>query len=181
MIANMGIRDGSLTFQGFYKDGQFMFYEAGYRLGGSQAYVLTEYENGANVLYYMVNYALTGRMSACDLSSIENARFQYPACNYYVVLKAGVIDHIEGISEVEDMPEVLNVTQLCYPGDEIKENNEVGRAIYRLHIVGTDAENLAHTLVTISETLRIMSTMGEEMQIEHLQYDRCLAAIKDSI
>lgn len=181
LIANMGIRDGSLTFQGFYKDGQFMFYEAGYRLGGSQAYVLTEFENGANVLHYMINYALTGRMSNQSLSSIENACFPYPACNYYVVLKAGVIDYIDGIDEVENMPNVLNVTQLCFPGDEIKETNEVGRAIYRLHVVGTDAESLAQTLVTISNTLKIISTKGEEMQIEHLQYDRCLSAIKDSI
>ena len=181
MIAKMGIRNGSLTFQGFYKDGKFMFYEAGYRLGGSQAYVLTEYENGANFLHSMINYALTGIMSDQNLSTVENACFHYPACNYYVVLKAGVIDYVDGIDVVENLPEVLNVTQLCFPGDEIKETNEVGRAIYRLHVVGTDAANLAHTLVTISSTLRIMSTEGEEMQIEHLQYDRCLSAIEDSI
>ena len=181
MITNMGLRNGSITFQGFYKNGQYMFYEAGYRLGGSQAYVFTEYENGANVLHYLINYVLVGRMSDDNLSMLENARFPYPACNYYVVLKAGVIDHIDGIEVVENMPEVLNVTQLCYPGDEIHETNEVGRAIYRLHVVGKNIEELAKTLVTISDTLKIMSTEGEEMQIEHLQYDRCLSAIKDSI
>lgn len=181
MIANMGIRDGSLTFQGFYKDGEFLFYEAGYRLGGSQAYVLTEYENGANVLHYMINYALTGKMSNQNLSMIENACFHYPACNYYVVLKAGVIDHIDGIDEVEKLPGVLNITQLCFPGDEIKETNELSRAIFRLHVVGASAEILAQTLVTISSTLKIVSTRGEEMQIEHLQFDRCLSAIEDSI
>ena len=181
MIKNMGLRNGSMTLQGFYKDGKFMFYEAGFRLGGSQAYVLTEYENGANVLHYMINYALTGQMSDAQISEIENARFPYPACNYYVVLKAGIIDHIEGIDIVQGMPEVLNVTQLCYPGDEICETNEVGRAIYRLHVVGDTAEKLAETLVKISETLKIISTRGEEMQIEHLQYERCITTINDSI
>lgn len=181
MIKNMGLRNGSMTLQGFYKDGKFMFYEAGFRLGGSQAYVLTEYENGANVLHYMINYALTGQMSDAQISKIENARFPYPACNYYVVLKAGIIDHIEGIDIVQGMPEVLNVTQLCYPGDEICETNEVGRAIYRLHVVGDTAEKLAETLVKISETLKIISTRGEEMQIEHLQYERCITTINNSI
>ncbi|MBR6937670.1 MAG: hypothetical protein IKH63_08920 [Prevotella sp.] len=181
MIQNMGLRNGSLTLQGFYKDGHFMFYEAGYRLGGSQAYILTEYENGANVLHYMINYALTGQMSEKDITKIENARFPYPACNYYVVLKAGIIDHIEGIDVVEKMSEVLNVTQLCNPGDEIRETNEIGRAIFRLHVVGETAEKLAEALVKISDTLKIVSTTGEEMQIEHLQYDRCISAIKDSI
>ena len=181
MIKNMGLRNGSLTLQGFYKDGLFMFYEAGYRLGGSQAYVLTEYENGANVLHYMINYALTGQMSEKDITKIENARFPYPACNYYVVLKAGIIDHIEGLDDVEKMPEVLNVTQLRFSGDEILETNENDRAIFRLHVVGETAEKLAETLVKISDTLKIVSTTGEEMQIEHLQYDRCILAIKDSI
>ena len=121
------------------------------------------------------------QMSDAQISKIENARFPYPACNYYVVLKAGIIDHIEGIDIVQGMPEVLNVTQLCYPGDEICETNEVGRAIYRLHVVGDTAENLAETLVKISETLKIISTRGEEMQIEHLQYERCITTINNSI
>ena len=158
-----------------------MFYEAGYRLGGSQAYVLTEYENGANVLHYMINYALTGQMSEKDITKIENARFPYPACNYYVVLKAGIIDHIEGLDDVEKMHEMLNVTQFRFSGDEILETNENDRAIFRLHVVGETAEKLAETLVKISDTLKIVSTTGEEMQIEHLQYDRCILAIKDSI
>lgn len=181
MIENMGLRNGSLTLQGFYKDGNFMFYEAGYRLGGSQAYILTEYENGANVLHYMINYALIGQMSEKDITKVENARFPYPACNYYVVLKAGIINHIEGLEDVEKMPEVLNVTQLRFPGDEILETNENDRAIFRLHVVGETPEKLAEALVKISNTLRIVSTTGEEMQIEHLQYDRCISAIKDSI
>ena len=181
MIKNMGLRNGSMTLQGFYKDGNFMFYEAGFRLGGSQAYVLTEYENGANVLHYLINYVLTGQMSDAQISKIENARFPFPACNYYVVLKAGIIDHIEGIDDVREMQEVLNVTQLCYPGDEIHETNEVGRAVFRLHVVSNTPEKLAEVLVKISDTLKIISTTGEEMQIEHLQYERCIEAIKNSI
>lgn len=181
MIKNMGLQNGSMTLQGFFKDGEFMFYEAGFRLGGSQAYILTEFENGANVLHYMINYALTGKMSDFQISKIENARFPFPACNYYMVLKAGIIDHIEGLDKIQEMPEVLNITQLCFPGDEICETNEVGRAIFRLHIVCYTVEKLAETLVKISETLRIVSTTGEEMQIEHLQYERCINSIKNSI
>lgn len=181
MLHDMGLMNGTINLQGFYKDGKFYFYEAGYRMGGAQAYILTEYMNGANVLHYMINYVLTGSMCDQRVSRIENSHFPYPCCNYYVELKAGTIDHIEGIDEVERMPGVLNVTQMCHVGDIILETNEIGRAIYRIHVVGESMENLAQRLVNISQTLRIMSTEGEEMQIEPLEYKRCLDTIQSTI
>lgn len=181
MLHEMGLMNGTINLQGFYKDGRFFFYEAGYRMGGAQAYILTEYMNGANVLHYMINYVLTGEMCDQQIAGIEDAHFPYPCCNYYVELKAGTIDHIDGIDEVERMPGVLNITQMCHEGDVILETNEIGRAIYRIHVVGEDMESLAQRLVDISRTLRIWSTKGEEMQIEHLEFDRCLQTINNKI
>ena len=180
-LKKMGLRNGTINLQGFYTNNRFMFYEAGYRMGGAQAYIITEYMNGANALKYMINYVLTGK--ACDesISDIENAEFQYPACNYYVELKAGVIGHIDGLETVKAIPGVLNITQMCYPGDEILENNQIGRAVFRIHVVGEDSETLAQRLVNISRTLRILSIKGEEMQIEHLEFDRCLTAIQNNM
>ena len=181
MFRKMGLKNGTINLQGFYKDKKFFFYEAGYRMGGAQAYILTEYMNGCNVLNYMINYVLSGSMSEERLAEKEDAHFPYPCCNYYVELKAGTIDHIEGINEVEAMAGVLNVTQMCHEGDVILETNEIGRAIYRIHVVGDSMENLAQRLVDISRTLRIMSTEGYEMQIEPLKYERCLETIKNNV
>lgn len=181
MFRKMGLKNGTINLQGFYKDGKFFFYEAGYRMGGAQAYILTEYMNGCNVLNYMINYVLTGSMSEERLAEKEDAHFPFPCCNYYVELKAGTINHIEGIDEVEAMRGVLNVTQMCHEGDVILETNEIGRAIYRIHVVGDSMEDLAQNLVDISRTLRIMSTEGYEMQIEPLTYERCLETIKRNV
>lgn len=181
MFRKMGLKNGTINLQGFYKDGKFYFYEAGYRMGGAQAYILTEYMNGCNVLNYMINYVLTGKMSEERLADREDAHFPYPCCNYYMELKAGTIDHVEGMEEAETMPGVLNVTQMCHEGDVILETNEIGRAIYRIHVVGENDENLAQRLVDISRTIKVMSTDGYEMQIEPLEYKRCLDTIKDNI
>ena len=61
------------------------------------------------------------------------------------------------------------------------ETNEIGRAIYRIHVVGENEENLAQRLADISKTLRIVAKEGYEMQIEPLTYDRCLETIKDNV
>lgn len=177
MINGLGLKNGTLTLQGFYKDGEFCFFEAGFRMGGAQAYILTDYNWGANSLKYMINYALTGSMSDDDISLIENARFRYPSCNYYVVLNSGRIEKIEGIDKIKELPYVLNVTQMCNVGDDIHNTNALDRIGFRIHVSSNSMEDLARNLVLISSTLKIYSDKGEDMQMEHLQYERCLTAI----
>ena len=179
MIAGLGLKNGTLTLQGFYKNEEFFFFEAGYRMGGAQAYVLTEYNNGANVLEYMINYALIGRMNDTPVSRIENVHFKYPCCNYYVVLNSGTIAKVDGLDEVSKMRGVLNITQMSKIGDVIEDTNALERVAYRIHVVGNNTEDLANILVSISHTLQIYSSQGEEMQMEPLSYDRCIQAITE--
>lgn len=173
----MDVRDGVMTLQSFYHNGRFYVFEAGFRMGGAQNYILTNYQSGANSLEYMINYALTGSMNDTPITEIDNARFRHPCCNYYVGLKAGVIAHMGGVKEVEQLDGVLNVTIMCHEGEEILETNALERVCLRIHVVGETPEKLAENLVRISDTLKIVSTEGDEMQIEHLTYERCLDAI----
>ena len=177
MFRAMEVRDGVMTLQSFYKNGRFYVFEAGFRMGGAQNYILTEYQSGTNSLAYMINYALTGSMSDTPITERDNARFRHPCCNYYVGLKAGVIAKMGGLEEVRRLEGVLNVTEMCHEGEEIFETNALERICLRIHVVGETPEKLAENLVRISDTLKIMSTEGVEMQIEPLTYERCLDAI----
>lgn len=177
MFDAIGVQNGVMTLQSFYKNGRFYIFEAGFRMGGAQNYIFSEYQNGTNSLEYMINYALTGKMSDIDISEADNARFRHPCCNYYVGLKAGTIEKMGGVDEVRAMNGVLNVTIMCSEGTEVLETNALERICLRIHVVGETPEKLAENLVEISKTLRIMSTEGNEMQIEPLEYNRCLAAI----
>ncbi len=80
---------------------------------------------------------------------------------------------------MENMKNVLNVTKMFNIGDEILDTNALERVCMRLHVYGETAEELAQALENISATLQILDQNGNEMQIEHLKYDRCLAAIKE--
>lgn len=176
----MDVRDGVMTLQSFYKNGQFYVFEAGFRMGGAQNYILTDYQWGANSLKYMINYALTGSMNDTPIIDIDNARFRHPCCNYYVGLKAGIIAQMGGVKEVEQLDGVLNVTVMAHEGEEILETNALERICLRIHVVGETPEHLAQNLVKISQTLKIVSTTGEDMQLEPLSYERCLKAIHNA-
>ena len=173
----MDVRDGVMTLQSFYRNGQFYVFEAGFRMGGAQNYIFSEYQNGNNSLNYMINYALTGSMNDSPIVETDNARFRHPCCNYYVGLKAGVIAKMGGVSEAEKLPGVLNITVMAHEGEQILDTNALERICLRIHVVGETPEMLAENLVRISKTLDIRSTQGEEMQLEPLTFDRCLAAI----
>ena len=177
MIKGLGLENGTLTLQGFYKDGIFNFFEAGYRMGGAQAYIFTEYMWSANSLKYMINYALTGSMADYRVSEREDARFKSPCCNYYIALKHGIIDHVEGLNNVNNMDCVLNITEMVKSGDVIEDTNALDRIGYRIHVIGKSPEDLAKNLVRISNTIKVISTTGIEMQMEPLKYERCLDVI----
>lgn len=178
MFSEIGLKNGLIMLQGFVDDqGQFYFFESGYRMGGEQFYILTEYQWGLNSLEMMINYALTGKMSEEKISKKDNAMFRHPCCNYYVCLKAGTIKEMNGIEQVEKMPEVLNVTVMSKVGEFIPDTNALERCCLRIHVVGENPQKLAKALEKISQTLQIISTDGEEMQLEHLTYERCLKAI----
>jgi len=179
MFKSIGLRNGIIMLQGFDIDGEFKFFESGYRMGGEQMYIFTDHQNGVNSLECMINYALTGSMADFKIADKDNARFKWPCCNYYVPLKAGIITRVEGLEEVEAMENVLNNTRMFNIGDEILDTNALERVCMRLHVYGKTAEELAHALVKISATLRIYDQNDNEMQIEHLEYDRCLKAIKE--
>ncbi len=174
------VNNGVMTLQSFYKNGRFYIFEAGFRMGGAQNYILSEYQNGTNSLNYMINYALTGSMSDISIVEKDNAKFRHPCCNYYVGLKAGTIAKMGGVEEVKKMDSVLNVTVMAKEGEEILETNALERICLRIHVVGETPEKLATALVDISKTLKIVSTEGNEMQIEPLTYERCLKAIGET-
>ena len=177
MFRAMNVNNGVMTLQSFYRNGKFYVFEAGFRMGGAQNYILTDYQWGINSLECMINYALTGSMNDTPIIDVDNARFRHPCCNYYVGLKAGTIAKMGGVSEVEQLDGVLNVTVMCREGEEILETTALERICLRIHVVGETPEKLAETLVKISQTLNILSTEGEEMQLEPLTYERCLQAI----
>lgn len=179
MFQSIGLQNGIVMLQGFDIDGEFKFFESGFRMGGEQMYVFTDHQNNINSLELMINYALTGKMADFNVCDRDNARFKWPCCNYYIPLKAGIITEVRGLEQVEAMENVLNVTKMYELGDEILDTNALERVCMRLHVYGKTAEELAEALVKISATLEILDQNGNEMQIEHLQYDRCLNAIQD--
>lgn len=180
MIKELGIEYGPVMFQGFIKEGKFLFYESGLRMGGEQYYVFTREMYGISMLDLMIEYSITGKMESANGVDLETYAFDKSCCNYYITLKSGRIKEIEGIDAVRNMPQVLQVASFHAKGDVIDETNSLDRVIYRLHVMDDTKEKMAATLETISNMLRIVSDTDQEMQIETLTYDRAYEMLCNS-
>ena len=129
----------------------------------------------------MLNYAMTGSMADHRIADTDDARFPYPCCNYYVGLKSGVIGRMDNVEEARQLPGVLNITVMSRVGDTVQDTNALERICLRIHVVGKDAEDLAKNVERISQTLSIVSSDGEDMQLEPMTYERCLEAVRGSV
>lgn len=170
-IKAMGIKNGIIMFQGFEDNGKFYFHESGLRMGGEQFYVFTQKLNNISALDLMIEFSLTGKMQSNSAIEKDNYNFSQYCCNYYVALKQGTISKIEGVEEVNKMPQVLQNVQFKNIGDKILSTTSLDRVIFRIHVMDKTKEGFAKALCKISNTLKIYDENGNEMQLEPLTYD----------
>ena len=167
-------------FQGFEEDGKLYFHESGLRLGGEQFYVFAEKLNGISSLELMIEFALTGKMTLYDVKTQDNYKFSKYCCNYYVPLKPGKICKIEGVDEINAMPQLLQNRQFKEVGDVISDTSSLDRVIFRLHVMDDTKDAFAKTLCKISDTIQILDEDGNDMQLQHLDYDTVMGMIEDA-
>ena len=180
MVEALGVKYGNLMFQGFEENGKLYFHESGLRMGGEQFYLFAEKLNGISSLELMIEFALTGKMTLYDAKKQDNYNFSKYCCNYYIPLKAGTISKIEGLDEVNAMPQVLQNKQFKFVGDKISDTSSLDRVIFRIHVMDDTKEAFAKTLCKISDTIKIFDDQGNEMQLQKLEYDAVMEIIEDA-
>ena len=180
LIQALGIKYGNVMFQGFEENGKLYFHESGLRMGGEQFYVFAERLNGISSLELMIEFALTGKMTKYDVKTQDNYKFSKYCCNYYIPLKPGRISRIEGVDEINAMPQLLQNRQFKFIGDEISSTSSLDRVIFRLHVMDDTKEEFARTLCKISDTVKILDENGNDMQLQKLEYEAVMEMIDDA-
>lgn len=178
MLRGVGLRNAFLSLQGFVTDSGFVFHESGLRMGGGQSYLFTDAINGISALDMMIEFSLTGKMKSVKAREKDNPCFSKACANYYISLREGKIASIEGVKEVNAMPQVLQNKQFKFVGDEIMPSNSLDPVIFRIHVMDDTKEQLAKAISDISHTVHVLDENGSEMQLEIVSYDRALDIIE---
>lgn len=168
MFKGLGLQNGVLYIQSFYEDGNFYFYEMGYRLGGGQSYQVISHINGVNHLEMLIDFSLTGKMCNEELKKKISPRFNKKGFIFILLIKPGKIQSIRGLDKIRKLKEVVNIMQAYEEGDYISEKavNTTQQVFGRIHLVADSDEASINSIEYIKKELVITSDKGESMLID---------------
>lgn len=177
MFNDIGIKNGVLMLSAFFEDGNFYFYDVGFRLQGEAPNLLIEAVNGFDQKEMLINFALTGSEGKFDLKTVDSPYFHGKwAATLWFLLKKGVIKKIEGLSEtVDDQRVIAKVQRLC-EGDSIPAEwiGTEKQVLARLYIVADSKLQLAETLEKYIHKVKVFDLNDNEILLQGFDVKKAL-------
>ena len=165
MYIKAGLRNGVLAVQ-FFTDGQeFYIMEMGHRLSGGQHYTYTMAENGISALEQLIHYAVTGRMADYSIAERDNARFKHVYCHLFILGKEARIARFDGLDYLEQLPEVMHISQMKNVGDMIGRDGTSDQKVVGVHLRVNDIAHLKKVMEDIKRHFHFYDAEGNDLTI----------------
>ncbi len=168
MFKSIGMQNGMVFIQTFIEDGEFIFYEMGYRLTGSLEYKILDVIGGLNPLKMMIKYAVSGDMGSGEILKNFNPNFNNFACNITLLGKPGQIGNITGIDKVKNIPGVIDAFPSYKEGDTIPESaiGTLMQVVARVFAIAKSKDGLSELMKQIHEEIQVTSIDGSNMLLD---------------
>lgn len=173
MLKNIGMRNGVLFIQSLVCEGEFIFYETGFRLNGCQEFRIIKNAEGVDILELLINYALTGKMSDTDLKDKIDPAFSKPHCNVTFLVKPGEIGSVHGIEDIRKIPGVIAVHQMLHAGDIIRQEYKgtLHQVVMRVFAYADTKTELKEKINEITRKIAVLNAEGNDMLLEGFTED----------
>lgn len=171
-MKEVGLNAGVFFLEGAVYEGNFKFWECGFRLCGAQQGILTNAICGVDCENQLIDFAITGKMPV-DESMREDPNFygKY-GCNLLLFSRPGRICEYIGLDYLSHLDYVVNLTVLFNEGHTI-HNDDVGtlnQNVIRLHLTSdTKMEMISH-IRHIFDTVKILDGDGNNLLLESVDY-----------
>lgn len=166
MIKGLGLNNGSIFFQCFVdSEGVVRTYEPGYRLNGAQEHIIISKVSDIDAKELYLNLAISGKVANKDLQGLSNPKPNQIACKLSPLIKTGRIDNIEGLEEIEKLPDVISVNPSYVPGDVVDGEGTLKQIVCRIFVVSKNKKALIDTINNIYSLLKVENQNGEDMLI----------------
>ncbi len=163
--------NGILGVQGFACQGKLMFFEMGYRLGGTSQFRYTYANNGINNMEMLIAHSLTGSMDYYPLS-LDNAMFSKPCCTLTFRSKPGTIAQILGVEETRKLKGCICLEAHYAEGETVKKTNSLAEMVFWVFLYAEDETKLRELIRKVKGALKVLDSNGEEMLISTFDENR---------
>lgn len=166
MLHKEKLDNGVLFMQAFVDNGNFYFYEMGYRLSGGRHYVFTKEENNISAIEELVNFALSGKMGDMQTAERDSADFSAIYSQVSILCKSDAIHKFKGIDYLQKSPNVIDYMINYKEGDEIGQQGTTQQIAARIHIKAKDIQELKSVVRAIGDNFKVLNKAGENLIID---------------
>ena len=168
-LSEVGVKNGMLFIQAFWKDEQCYIYDIGYRLTGTQEYNLISNICGYNPLEMLVDFSLTGHMGTTNIEGRINPFFYgKKAAIVTFLMRPGTISAFKGIETVEKIDGVIKFV-LNHEVGETVPCSALGTLVQvaaRAFVIAPSFEELHGIVCQVRKSFSVIGENGEALDIK---------------
>lgn len=173
MIRDLGIQNGPIFMQGFYKEGQFYFFDPGLRFPGVEFERIYKKVWQIDMAELLIQYALKGRFPKGTTIPQNGAKLNGNiGVVLFPVLSGGRIKTIKGLDEYRSKPQVVSCLTRYEEGDEIGWTFDVNQRYAEIDILGNSLSEVKNIINSFYTEVQIEGDDGKSLFFDNFQTDR---------
>ncbi len=173
MIRDIGVKDGYMFFSSFWTPRGFVFFEMGQRMCGGHTYAFFPKEGRTNNLDLYILHAVTGSTKCLQFDEAKACNQHTVTINVYA--NAGTVRTIEGIAEIEKMPDCALALQYGHIGQVCEDDKAILAKLGMFIFTNPDPKALSRDVRQLYEVLKITGENGEDMIFDRIDPDAIAA------
>ena len=164
MIKNIGIKNGPLSFTGFFDNGLFRFFDPSFRMGGGQEWSIIKNITGVDISKCLTNFAITGSMGFVEnLRKLDHGFASKHAAALQLLIKPGTIRKIHGVDNALMLKSVVSHHISHTIGDTISGIGTSDSVFMRVLLVGDSKEKLLNDQLQIEKTIKVLDKKNKNL------------------
>ena len=161
LLKSLKIQNGYIFISGFDNDGDFIFFETGFRLCGGHLYEYFKEKGQVNNLDIFIYHALCGSTENVQCSDKVNEKLKCVNINIYA--KAGTIGAIEGIEEIQKMEDCRLTLVTGLVGQVCHDDKAILDKIAMYYFCNEDPKRLQEDVEKAYTLMKVTDTSGNDM------------------
>ena len=173
MIHALGIQNGPIFMQGFYKDGQFYFFDPGLRFPGVEFERIYKDVFGVDLAKLLIQFAFTGSFPQGTILPQNGANLNGRiGVVFFPTLNEGKIKKIVGLDRFCKDARVVSCLTRYAEGDIVNMTCDVNQRFAEIDAVCEDYEELAGVIDSFYAQVSVTDDSGHDMLYDRFDIKR---------
>ena len=173
MIKDLGIQNGPVFMQGFVDEDTVRMYDPGIRFPGNEYERIVEKATGINLMKSIISFIVGGEIDDYN-GKFEGSYDLNKKCaiQYIINVGEGKIAKFEGLKEIAQHPNIIDVQQRHFVGSTIETTGDIRHRAGEISIlVERNIESMISMIEFVQSKLKIEDANGRNMIISPINAD----------